>query len=178
MVHDSCASLFLDASTVSTVFPCQYNKTFYLEQHKLHFSKFYFLDFYKKKLKYIMQDLDGKRLNSAVNLGKMLWTGCCLFYDRVYEFLWAQKTFYCTPTPVLEPSMVRVCFFTRAALKNLKKKKKKINLRSRLCLKCHRSSLRRQVGFVINGSFSSWTINHDSHRAGGMRWLFTRVTPL
>lgn len=124
MVHDSCASLFLDASTVSTVFPCQYNKTFYLEQHKLHFSKFYFLDFYKKKLKYIMQDLDGKRLNSAVNLGKMLWTGCCLFYDRVYEFLWAQKTFYCTPTPVLEPSMVRVCFFTRAALKNLKKNKK------------------------------------------------------
>lgn len=96
--------------------PCQQNRMFHLKQHELYFSKFCFLDLYKKKLKYIMQDLNGKRLNLAVNLSEMLWTGSCLFYDRVYEFLWAQRTFYCTLTPALEPSIVCV-FFTRATLK-------------------------------------------------------------
>lgn len=41
-----------------------------------------------------------------------------------YEFLRAQKTFYCTPTPALEPLMRRVCFLHE--LPSKKKKKKSI----------------------------------------------------
>lgn len=123
---------------------------------------------YKKKLKHIMQDLHGKWLNSAVNLSEMLQTGCCLFYEYEYEFLWAQKTFYCMPTPALEPLMLCVCFLHKLLLKKINKK---INLRSRLCLKCHRSSLCRQVAFIrMHGSFSSWTINHVSRWACEGGW--------